>query len=408
MTDHRKAWDAALEIIKTLRAEGHSALLAGGCVRDKLLDRTPKDFDVVTDATPVRVREMFPRSRKVGAKFGVMLVRKYGHDIEVATFRSDGTYSDGRHPDTVSFGSEVEDARRRDFTINGLFYDPLDGRVIDHVDGRADIEAGIIRTIGSPHQRFTEDHLRMLRAVRFAARLNFGIHHETANAIKRSAERLQSISPERIWMELEILLTDASRATGWSLLVELELRAHLCAAWPVNEGDDALVAARLAALSPSVISTPLALAAVLGSFKLDTVESVCKGLRLSNYISATTAWLIGALGQARAAEALDLAELKTLMAHEAWSDLLQLLRVDLTAKGEDVERLERLQSRAAAVESDRVNPAPLLTGDDLCDMGMHAGPRLGEVLKAVRRAQLNEQIASRMEAELLAKGLMRG
>lgn len=407
MTEHRKAWDAAVQIIKTLRVEGHAALLAGGCVRDRLLGRTPKDFDVVTDATPERVREVFPRSRQVGAKFGVMLVRKYGHDIEVATFRSDGTYSDGRHPDSVTFGSEVEDARRRDFTINGLFCDPLDGRVIDHVDGRADIEAGIIRTIGSPQQRFAEDHLRMLRAVRFAARLSFSIHHETANAIKRSAERLRSISPERIWMELEMLLTDASRARGWLLLVEMELRAHLCADWPANEDDDALVVARLAALSPSVISTPLALAAVLGSFKLDTLKSVCKGLRLSNYIAATTAWLIGALGQVRAAEALDLAELKTLMAHEAWSDLLELFRVDVTAKGEAIEHLERLQSRAASVDSDRVNPAPLLTGDDLCEMGMQSGPRLGEVLKAVRRAQLNEQITSRMQAESLARELMR-
>ena len=151
MSDERhSSWDAALHTMEKLRAAGHVALLAGGCVRDRLLRRTPKDYDVVTDATPERVHELFPHSRKVGAAFGVMLVRKFGHDIEVATFRLDGPYSDGRHPDAVTFGTDVEDAQRRDFTINGLFFDPLDDRVIDYVGGQDDLNARIVRTIVHP------------------------------------------------------------------------------------------------------------------------------------------------------------------------------------------------------------------------------------------------------------------
>ncbi|MCH7994391.1 MAG: CCA tRNA nucleotidyltransferase, partial [Planctomycetes bacterium] len=200
---HKDARLAALRILEKLRARGHTALLAGGCVRDMLLSIPPKDYDVATDATPKRVVRIFPRSRTVGAKFGVVLVRQYGHDIEVATFRSDGTYSDGRHPDTVVFGTDVEDARRRDFTINGLFFDPIEERVIDHVDGRRDLEAGVIRTIGEPEARFAEDHLRMLRAIRFAARLGFVIEPRTMAAIKCLAQRLGDISTERVWLELE-------------------------------------------------------------------------------------------------------------------------------------------------------------------------------------------------------------
>ena len=280
-----EAWHAALDTIKKLRAEGHVALLAGGCVRDRLLNRTPKDFDVATDATPERVKQFFPRARQVGAKFGVMLVRKFGHEIEVATFRTDATYSDGRHPDAVTFGSDVEDARRRDFTINGLFYDPIDDRVIDYVSGRADLEAGIIRTIGDPDRRFAEDHLRMLRAVRFAARFGFQIEPATANAIARHAARLETISAERVWQELEMILTDPGRVCGWSLLLDTSLREHLTPAWPQERDDDAVVGARLAALPSQQIDASLAMAAALCTHPAKQAASVCRAMRLSNRLS---------------------------------------------------------------------------------------------------------------------------
>ena len=217
----RDARAAALDIIATLRSAGHIALLAGGCVRDLLLNRTPKDYDVVTDATPRRVKELFPRARQVGAKFGVMLVRRYRHDVEVATFRADGTYSDGRHPDQVTFGTEQEDAARRDFTVNGMFCDPAEERIIDHVGGREDLEAGVIRTIGVPAERFAEDHLRMLRAVRFASTLGFELAPETLAAIRQHAPKLELISAERIWQELVQILVGSARARGWTLLLDV-------------------------------------------------------------------------------------------------------------------------------------------------------------------------------------------
>jgi poly(A) polymerase len=207
-------YKAALHVMDTLRGAGHQALLAGGCVRDLLLSRTPKDYDVATDAPPGRVLEFFPKARAVGAKFGVILVRKFGRDVEVATFRTEGPYSDGRRPDHVAFGSAEEDARRRDFTINGLFFDPAGQRVIDYVGGQDDLRRRILRTIGDPSERFAEDHLRMLRAVRLAARLEFTLEAQTRTEISRAAPLLSGISPERIWMELEQILTAPSRTAG--------------------------------------------------------------------------------------------------------------------------------------------------------------------------------------------------
>lgn len=405
-TPPHDAWDAALHTINKLRARGHVALLAGGCVRDRLLHRTPKDYDVVTDATPVRVKQIFPRARQVGAQFGVMLVRRFGHEIEVATFRSDGPYSDGRRPDEVTFGSDEQDARRRDFTINGLFLDPIDGRIIDYVNGRADIEAGIVRTIGDPQQRFAEDHLRMLRAVRFTARLGFHMEQATATAIKRLAQRLTHISPERIWMELEMILSDPTRVRGWSLLMETGIRAHLTPAWPPSGDDDLVVRARLAALPPHRIDPSLALSAALCDRTPDQARKVCRGLRLSNKLSHAVVWMIRSLPEVHNEPGLELADLKLLMAEQPWPHLLELLRADLTAGSADLEPHERVCRRAAAIPANEVAPPPLITGDDLCDMGMSPGIRMGEVLTAIRRAQLNEQIVGQEQALRTAQGLM--
>jgi hypothetical protein len=245
------ALQAALFIVEQLRNAGFSALLAGGCVRDMLLSREPKDYDVATDATPDQVAARFPRARRVGAKFGVMLVRKFGHDIEVATFRTDGTYSDGRRPDDVTFGTAEQDARRRDFTINGLFYDPIERLVIDYVDGRKDLQAGIVRTIGDPNDRFAEDHLRMLRAIRFAALLIFDIEPATFDAIRQLAPHLRVISPERIWMELNLMLAHPSRDRAWSLLTTSGLCNHLVQDWKPDETHHDTIARRLRHLQSS-------------------------------------------------------------------------------------------------------------------------------------------------------------
>lgn len=404
-TQGKNAHQAAVDIIAALRASDHAALLAGGCVRDRLLGRTPKDFDVATDATPEQVSRIFPRARRVGAKFGVMLVRKYSHDVEVATFRTDGPYSDGRRPDHVEFGTEYQDALRRDFTINGLFQDPTDDRVIDHVGGREDLELKIVRTIGDPHQRFAEDHLRMLRAVRFATRLGFEIEPRTADAIKRLADRLRGISPERVWRELEEILAGPQRMRGWTLLVATGLRAHLATHWAQMDSD-ALVARRLAALPSTPIDPALGLAAVFRGADDSRITDACEALHLSNRLTQQVGWLVSKLDAAGDESSLDLADLKLMMANPAWAELVDLLRADLIATEADLAPVERLRRRAEAVAKEDISPKALLSGDDLLEMGMSPGPRMGELLDALYRAQLNEQIKTREEAVAKAKARM--
>jgi poly(A) polymerase len=406
-TQRHSAWDAALDTIHKLRAQGHVAFLAGGCVRDRLLNRTPKDYDVATNATPEHMQRIFPRARQVGAKFGVLLVRRFGQDIEVATFRTDGPYTDGRHPDSVTFGTQEEDARRRDFTINGLFFDPIENRVIDYIGGREDLAAGIIRTIGEPDRRFAEDHLRMLRAVRFAARFGFKIDPGTREAVTRLAGQLTTISAERVWMELAMILTECTRAIGWSLLVETGLRHHLVSGWSAGGDEDAVIQARLAALPCRLLDAPLVLAAVLCERTPGEAGRICRALRLSSRLARAVVWMVGSLPAVRGDGPLELADLKLLMAEEPWPSLLELLRINLVAMRADPEPYEHLRRRAAAIAPDEVSPPPLLSGDDLRDMGMSPGPRLGKVLESIHRAQLNEQITAREEAVAMARELMR-
>ena len=404
MTSRRgDAWDAALSIIEKLRANGHVALLAGGCVRDRLLRCEPKDYDVATNATPIRVGEIFPKARKVGAKFGVMLVRHRGHDIEVATFRSDGTYRDGRHPDEVTFGTEIEDARRRDFTINGLFLDPMKDRLIDHVGGRADLQARIVRTIGDPDRRFGEDHLRMLRAVRFASRLSFTIEGATLIAIQRHCRHLEAISAERVWMELEAILTAPSRAGGWKLLCHTGLREHLSEPWSPNAEEDAAIQRRIAFLPDRVIPPALALAAVLYSREPTNVRDICRALRLSKQQSKAVLWLVHSLPLVRDEPSLELADLKLLLADCNWEQLLELLRIDLIAADADLALYDRIRERAAGIPPAGISPPPLLNGDDLAALGIPPGPELGELLAALYRAQLNERISTREQAMAMVR-----
>ncbi len=394
---------AATEIIGLLRGAGHTALLAGGCVRDRLLGLAPKDYDVATDATPGRILELFPRARRVGMAFGVILVRRHGSDVEVATFRADGPYSDGRHPDEIRFGSAVEDARRRDFTINGLFLDPADGKVIDHVGGADDLQAKVIRTIGDAAVRFAEDHLRLIRAVRFSARLGFEIEGHTWAAMSAVAQNLRTISPERVWQELERMLTHPSRARAWQLLVRSGLRAHLCPEWPADDVDDELVRNRLADLPDRETDSALALSSTLATRSPEVVRAVCRGLRLSNDLSQSIAWLVQSLRTIRNPDALELADLKQLMARREWTALPALFLADLRAKGDPETAYQALVDRSSAIHSEEVSPPPLLNGDDLLQIGFPAGPQLGRVLEAVYRAQRNETIRTTEEALLEAR-----
>ncbi len=402
---HQRAREAAEKIVKTLRDAGHVAYLAGGCVRDLLLGREPVDYDVVTDARPERVVSLFKRTEQVGAKFGVVLVRLRGMQTEVATFRAEGAYSDGRHPDAVRFGDPVEDAGRRDFTVNGMFYDLVEGTVIDYVGGRADLEARVIRAIGDPDRRFTEDHLRMLRAVRFAARLGFTIEPNTFAAIRRQAHRLPIISPERIREELRLILCDRSRVAGWEMLVSSGLSEHLIANVGCSSAECREVSRRLANL-PDEAGFTTTLAALLRSRAPEEAEEACRGLRCSNHECHAVGWLLAHLPRVREPDRLELADVKLLLADDRFDDLMALWRADLMAGGEPLTAHDELEARRRAIPADEVAPPPLVTGDDLLARDVPQGPAYSRILDAVYRAQLNGDVTTRAEALDLAAGLI--
>lgn len=408
MQNRKNARDSALWVLRKLREAGHVAWFAGGCVRDLLIGRTPKDYDVVTDAPPERVVQLFPRARAVGQQFGVILVRRRGVDVEVATFRRDADYRDGRRPESVTFANDVEDARRRDFTINGMFLDPETGRVIDYVGGQADIEARIIRTIGDPADRFAEDHLRMLRAVRFATVLNYELAAETCEAIRRHAFQLHRISAERIWLELQVILACPERARGWRLLCDTGLVDHLVPGvrWP----DDARqrIATRLEALGGTEVPVPVALAALAMEKTRDEAAALCLGLRLSNDLTDAVMWLLREVQVLLDARPHDLAQKKTWRAHALCDALLTLAGADAAARCDApaVAAIDTLRKEVASLDPAKVAPPPLLTGDDLISFGYTPSPAFGRVLADIRRAQLNERIHTPDEAMAMARTVL--
>jgi len=403
--------EAAEWIIERLRDAGHQALLAGGCVRDVLMGREPKDYDVATDARPEQLLRLFRRKRKVGVQFGVVIVGDAGPWIEVATFRSDLGYADGRHPEQVVFASAEQDALRRDFTVNGLFYDPVEKRVIDYVGGQADIDRRVIRAIGDPAERFAEDHLRMLRAVRFAATLDFRIEAETWAAIVRLAERTQRVSRERVLEELQRMLASPGRAVGMRLMAEAGLLPYAIPAagegeaWPAAKVE--LACRRLANL-PETVSFECAMAAALADWPARRIDKVCREMTCSNEQRKGIVWLVRSLEPARRAEQISLADLKRLMAHESFKDLKRLLRAALAGQCQDLRPWQTLRRRAAEVPREAVQPEPFVTGEDLKALHVEPGPIYKKVLDAVYTAQLNEQVRSRDEAlKLLREHLRR-
>lgn len=393
-TDDR---DAAVSVIETLRSAGHVAMLAGGCVRDTLLGLQPKDYDVATDAAPQRVAELFRHTEMVGAKFGVAIVRLGVHQIEVATFRSDGGYSDGRHPDSVTFGGEIDDARRRDFTINGMFFDVATDRVIDHVGGRRDLEAKVIRAIGDPVIRFEEDHLRMLRAVRFAARLGFGVDPVTLSAMRLHGHRLEDISAERVLGECRLILTHPTRASGWCLAVGAGLADHIIpgATFPMDRA--AAIEARLSALNADA-TFATALSVLLHRLSPSAAKDTCREFTCPNAELTDVSWLISQLPRAMLPDLLNLADIKRLRADRRFGQLCERLRAELSATSSSLAVWEALRSRAAAIPAGRVSPPHFVTGDDLLDRHVPQGPDYARILEAIYSAQLNDEILDRHAA----------
>ncbi|MEZ6062032.1 MAG: CCA tRNA nucleotidyltransferase [Planctomycetaceae bacterium] len=415
----------AVDVVKKLRAAGFQALWAGGCVRDAMLGLPPKDYDVATDAKPDQVIQLFGRRHTVpvGASFGVVMVlgpTKTAGQIEVATFRTDGEYFDGRRPAEVIFCSPEQDALRRDFTINGMFIDPLSGEVIDFVGGRRDLEARVLRAIGDARKRFTEDKLRMLRAVRFAATYEFRIEHDTLDAIYHLRSDLTQVSAERIAQELRRMLGHASRAVAVALLHDTgllpvifpdvftdtpERTASFLASHSV------IAALQQATFEPSLAALLDSRHQVQGSKLADRTLAVrreCGRLRLSNDETQCVCWLVDTAHVCSPAEAQPLHVLKPILADTRRNLLLDLLRARHAAGIDSTDNAEFLRAYLQTVPEDQLSPAPFVTGADLQQLQVSAGPIFSDLLTTLRHEQLDEVITSRESAlqrlrELIAR-----
>lgn len=391
--------DAAISIIQSLRNAGHTAYLAGGCVRDQLLGESPKDYDIATGAHPEHIRELFKKTAAVGAAFGVMLVRDFGPTIEVATFRSDGPYSDARRPDHVHYSSPEEDAKRRDFTINALFLDPSDDgdTIIDFVDGQRDMEARVLRAVGDPHQRLKEDHLRALRAVRFAARYNLTIDPATSDAIKQHASELSGVSVERVGEEIRRMMAHESRARAAGLLQLLTLdravfgRDAVSPELPIllelDPGADAVTA--LAAWACDRLKNT---AKLDWRSKLDLSNEQSQQLNATLEISDRlhTEW-----------HDLSIADRKRLACRPHCCGAIMLAR----AMNPKIAEVICTDIQTMTNDGIGLSPDPLITGQTLIEMGQSPGLPFKEVLDRVYDAQLEGKVDSFESACNLAQEL---
>jgi len=429
----------ATSIVQTLRQHGFQAYLVGGCVRDLLLQREPKDYDVATDATPEHVMNIFPETYAVGAQFGVVLVpapedassnasTPGSHAVEVATFRSDIGYSDGRHPDEVRFSRDPrEDVARRDFTINGMLLDPVSDEVLDFVGGREDLKAGIIRTIGEPERRFAEDKLRMLRAVRFAARFEYQIEPSTFAAIQQFAHEIKAVSRERVRDELTRMLTEGHARRAFLLLDESGLLKHILpdisamkgVAQPPEfhpEGDVFVHTLLLLENLPNPCPLTLAWGALLHDvgkpptfrvapdrIRFDNhvevgvkmAEEICRNLRFSNDDTEQILSLVDNHMRFGHATRMKESTMKRFLRLPAFDEHLTLHRADCLASHRNLSTYDFVQQKRAEIPPEKIRPSPLVTGDDLIAAGHSPGPKFREILNAVEDAQLEGRLPSR-------------
>jgi len=399
----------AILVAASLRRAGHETYWAGGCVRDELLGRTPADYDVATAARPEIVRNVFGsrRTLAVGAAFGVITVLgpKGAGQVEVATFRSDAASGDGRRPAGVTFCSAREDAKRRDFTINGLFLDPLSGAVHDFVGGRADLAAGIVRAIGVPAMRFAEDHLRMLRAVRFTAFFGFVMESETRTALERMTHLVTTVSPERIAAELRAMVSRPGRQQALELLASTglarEILPEVAAAGSGDQGRWRDAARVVGALDEP--NLPQALATLGGAGDPDFLPAIVARLRLSNQESRASVWLaegLARLGGEPGIAAWRWSRLQPWVAHPLAPLLADLLRARAACGFGDAPAAAHFSAQVARPRAE-IDPPPLVTGRDLLTAGVPAGPPVGRALARIRTLQLDGAIATR-EAALAA------
>jgi len=423
------ARDAALELARRLMLAGHEALFAGGCVRDRLLEREPKDYDIATSARPEQVLKLFPGGNEVGAHFGVVIVKHAGHPIEIATFRTDGCYKDGRRPETVTYSTPEDDAQRRDFTINGLFERPQTGELIDFVGGVADLQVRVLRAIGDPVARFTEDGLRLLRAVRFATTLDFEIAADTRAAIGECAGLLGRISPERIRDEFSKILTAPRRRRGVELLVESGLMAHIvpeflktlgCEQQPEWHpegdvythtcimlemlGDDAPLELCLAVLLHDIAKPPCQTFEDRIRFNghdtmgAEMAGEILRRLRYPNDLIAAVVPMVARHMRFMNVQQMRTAKLKRFMAEPTFPQEMELHRVDCASSNGFTDNYEFLEAKAEEFAAEPLIPPPLVSGRDLIQLGLSPGPRFKDILEAVQTEQLEGRILDREPA----------
>ena len=421
----------AREIAARLRESGHIAYFAGGCVRDMVRGLTPKDYDVVTDARPEVVQTLFPRTFAVGAHFGVIIVLEKGFQFEVATFRSDDAYVDGRHPSAVHFSSPEEDAQRRDFTINGMFYDPVAEKVIDLVGSCADIDAKLVRAIGDPARRFAEDRLRMLRAVRFATVLDYQIDKNTWDALVANASSINQISAERIRDELMRIFQSPNRVRGWDLLdasglmraILPELDAMKGVLQPEQfhpEGDVFVHTRLMLQVLPAEVPVSLVFAVLFhdvakpvtatvdktGRIRFnehdrigaEMTEAIMRRLRFSGAEIEATVEMVRQHMVFKDAPNMRVAKLKRFMARPTFDEELELHRVDCESSHRMLDNYEFLLRKREEFANEPIIPPPLVRGDDLIALGLKPGPKFGEILEAVETRQLEGTLRTREEA----------
>ena len=399
--------DFAASVVARLREAGHEAYWAGGCVRDLQLGLEPADYDVATDARPEEVTRLFRRTVGVGASFGVIKVLgPHGAgEVEVATFRSDGAYLDGRHPEAVAFSTAESDASRRDFTINGMFLDPVTDRVIDFVGGRADLERKVLRAIGEPEARFAEDKLRLLRAVRFAARFGLAIEPATLAAIGAMAPQVTAVSAERIAQELRRMLVHPSRSSAMGMARDVGLLDAVLPPLAALSGEHFSRTLGVLDALPDDPSFPLAFAALVREAGREVALDLATALKLSVAERDRIAWLVEHRRALIDPGALPRHRLKRLLASEGIADLLALHRAEARAEGGDASHVAHCERYLRDQPHGPIDPPPLLTGHDLIRHGLRPGPRFAPLLESVRDAQLDGTIASRDEALALVERL---
>jgi poly(A) polymerase len=421
--------EKAIDIIKRLRQEGYESYLAGGCVRDMLLRKSPQDYDITTNAKPDDIARIFPKTIPVGAQFGVMLVIIEGQPFEVATFRYDGPYLDGRRPAQVRYGSLQEDIVRRDFTINGMVYDPIADRVIDKVGGQRDLENKLVRAIGSPRARFEEDRLRMLRAVRFAASLGFAVESETFRAICDLAPRIGQISWERIGDEITRILTEGGAKAGFELLDQTGLLKILLPEIDALKGVDQspdyhpegdvfthtlLTLGHLDSPSETLaygclfhdVGKPLCIRregerlTFYGHTEkgAEMAEQALKRLKRSRTTWERVSYLVRNHLRHTQAPKMRLSTLKRFLGEEGIEELLELTRIDALSANGDLQYYRFCQQKLAELKQEEIHPEPLLRGRDLIAMGFSPGPNFHDILKEIEEAQLAGELSSREQA----------